>query len=336
MSRTEELEQQVQHLTRVIEDMKTRVNRLEAADEAAPDSEPPRKTRRNFLKLGAATALGAVGAVAARAIPAAAADGAAVTTGNSVTGEHPTIISGDAVTAVPVLDIRDSTFSAAALTSAGGFAGAFQAKGGASGFIEGVDGWAQGPQAYGVYGLTDSGTGVVGESNTGVGLHARRSGRIRQDPLAAAPTYLPADFEQVRDPNGNLWISQAGGVWRQVTIMNLFPNPRRVWDGFVGPTGPGVYGPVDATTIVASQGGGPSGVPAGAQAAWCAVMSYQAGVMTIFPDLTTEPIISNWSNGVSGPLGLFYMFVPLSPLGKFKFHAFFTGNRFFDVWGYLL
>jgi hypothetical protein len=342
MGRTEDLEQQVKDLTRVIEDMKTRVNRLEAADEAVAESEPPRKTRRNFLKLGAATALGAVGAVAARAIPAAAADGATVTTGNTVTGEHPTIIAGDAGTAVPVLEVRDSTFVSgsgqAALTAAGGFLGAVQGKGGdgSAGSIEGVDGWAQGPLAYGVYGLSDSGTGVVGESNTGLALHARRSGRIRQDPLLAAPAYPPADFEQVRDPNGNLWISQSGGVWRQVTIMNLFPDPRRVWDGFVGPTAPGVYGPVDAKTIVASQGGGASGVPLGAKAAWCAVMSYQAGVMTIFPDGTTEPVISNWTNGSSGALGIFYMFVPLSPAGKFNFHAFFTGNRFFDVWGYLL
>ena len=74
MSRTEELEQQVQHLTRVIEDMKTRVVRLEAADEAVAEGDPPRKTRRNFLKLGAATALGAAGMLAGRAIPAAAAD----------------------------------------------------------------------------------------------------------------------------------------------------------------------------------------------------------------------------------------------------------------------
>ena len=83
-------------------------------------------------------------------------------------------------------------------------------------------------------------------------------------------------------------------------------------------------------------GPSPPFLPAGAQAAWCAVMSYEAGVMTIFPDLTPEPVAGNWANGVSGPLGIFYMFVPLSPQGKFKFHAYFTGHRFFDVWGYLL
>jgi len=65
-------------------------------------------------------------------------------------------------------------------------------------------------------------------------------------------------------------------------------------------------------------------------------MSYSAGVMTIFPDLTTEPIISNWTSTVNGPLSIFYMYVPLSPAGKFKFHAFFTGRKFFDAWGYVM
>jgi hypothetical protein len=30
------------------------------------------------------------------------------------------------------------------------------------------------------------------------------------------------------------------------------------------------------------------------------------------------------------------MFVPLSAAGKFKFHAYFTGVRVFDIWGYLM
>jgi len=118
--------------------------------------------------------------------------------------------------------------------------------------------------------------------------------------------------------------------------LHLFPNPRRVWDGFAQPTAAGVYGPVDATTIVPSQGGGSSGVPVGAQAAWCAVMSYEYGVMTIFPDGAIEPVISNWSCGVNGALSIFYMFVPLSTAAKFKFHTFYAGHKFFDVWGYLM
>ena len=341
MSEKAELEEQIRRLNRRIEEMSARMSALEGRA-SAPDGAGRRQDRRSFLKLGAAAALGAVGVAATKVLPAAAANGATVATGATVTGENPTIIQGDAATAVPVFAAEAPGFSASNLAGAGTFAGALQGLGTTTGLVEGVDGWAQGPQAYAVYGLTDSGTGVVGESNTGIGLHARRSGRIRQDPLTAAgvPGYSPNDFEQVRDANGALWISGPGATWKQVTTtdmgMHLFPNPRRVWDGFVQPTAPGVYGPVDATTIVASQGGGPSGVPVGAQAAWCAVMSYELGVMTIFPDGTTEPIISNWSCGVTGPLSIFYMFVPLSAAAKFKFHTFYTGHKFFDVWGYLM
>ncbi len=338
MGRIEELEQQVQKLTHVIDEMKGQIVRLEDAKGVPADAAAPPQSRRNFLRLGAAAVIGAAGLVAGKVIPAAAADGAAVVTGATVTGEHPTIIQGDAVTAVPVLAAEAQGFNPANLAAAGTFAGPLQGLGTTTGVVEGVDGWAQGSQAFGVYGLTDSGTGVVGEASTGIGLHARGSGRIRQDPQSVAPTFTPNDFEQVRDPNGNLWISQPGGVWRQVAIMHLFPNGRRVWDGFVQPQAPGVYGPVDATTQISTSGGtgGPSGVPVGAQAAWCAVMSYEIEVMTIFPDLIVEPVASNWANGVTGPLGIFYMFVPLSPQGKFKFHAFHTAHRFFDVWGYLL
>jgi hypothetical protein len=118
--------------------------------------------------------------------------------------------------------------------------------------------------------------------------------------------------------------------------MTLFPNPRRVWDGFAQPTGPGLYGPIDATLKAATAGGGPSGVPAGAQAAFCAVQSYNAGVLTIYPDGTADTGQANWAATNDGPLNMSYMMVPLSAAGKFRFHAYFTGPKFFDVWGYLV
>lgn len=339
MDGTRELEQQVSDLTRTIQEMKARIARLEGREQRDSAADRAPRSRRNFLKLGAAAAIGAAGVVAGKVIPASATTGGNFVLGQANLAENPTTIQGDGLTPpVQVLAAEAAGFSASAQAGAGTFAAPLQGLGGPTGIIEGVDGWAQGSQAFGVYGLTDAGTGVVGESSTGIGLHARGSGRIRQDPQAQAPTYTPNDFEMVRDPNGNMWISQKGGAWRQVAIMHTFPNPRRVWDGFVQPTGPGVYGPVDATTTISTSGGdgSPSGVPVGAQAAWCAVMSYQVGIMTIFPDGTAEPVISNWSNSGGSGLGMFYMFVPLSPAGKFKFHAFFTGNKFFDVWGYLL
>lgn len=341
MDRTEELEDQVRKLNTTVEEMKARMSQLETAE---PDSQNGHKqsSRRGFLRLGAGAALGAIGVAAAKVIPVAAADGAAVVTGATVTGEHPTVIHGDAATAVPVFAASDPTFVAGNLTTAGGFLGALQGLGsGAAGnpIVEGVDGWAQGTKAFAVYGLTDAGTGVVGESATGIGLYARRTGRIRQDGLAGAgtPNYAPNDFEMVRDSTGALWISITGGAWRQVattdTGMHVFGDPRRVWDGFAQPQAAGTYGPVDATVKAA---GGASGVPVGAQAAFCAVQSFAPGVMSIFPDLVTDPQIANWSGVGSGVLNLLYMFVPLSPAGRFKFHAYSAGPKFFDVWGYLV
>jgi hypothetical protein len=340
MNRTEELEDQVRQLTSTVDEMKARMTRLEA--EPQDKNGTKRSSRRGFLRLGAAAALGSVGWVAAKAIPASAATGGPVLLGTANNADLPTTVAGTGTNPQIVAAI-DPTFTQSALTTAGGFFGALQGLGSANAgnvAVEGVDGWAQGTKAFGVYGLTDAGTGVTGESSTGIGLYARASGRIRQDGLTAAgmPTWAPNDFEFVRDTNGVPYVSVAGGVWKQVATglgMNIFPNPRRVYNGFAQPTAPGTYGPVDATTQVYPTVA-PSGVPAGAQAAFCAVQSYSAGVLSIYPDLTSNPQIANWSGTANGPLNLLYMFVPLSPAGKFLFTAYFTGIRVFDVWGYLM
>jgi hypothetical protein len=343
MNRSQELEDQVRRLSSSVEEMKAQLARLQGG-KARTEEKAPRSSRRGFLRLGGAALLGSLGLAATKVLPASAANGGTFTLGQANLAESPTTIKGDGGTPpAQVLAAEDATFSSSALTTAGGFNGTLQGLGAASGAVEGVDGWAQGSSAIGVYGLTDSGYGVVGESSTGVSVWARRSGRIRQDGLVASgtPVYAPSDFEFVRDSHGVPYVSVAGGVWKQVMTtdqgLHLFPDPRRVYDGFVQSQAPGLYGPVDATHVAASLGGALSGVPLGAQAAWCAVMSYSAGVMTIYPDGAVEPVIGSWANGVSGPLGIFYMFVPLSSSnGSFRFHAFFTGVRFFDVWGYLM
>jgi hypothetical protein len=123
-------------------------------------------------------------------------------------------------------------------------------------------------------------------------------------------------------------------AWMLSPGLTLFPNPRRVVDGFVTPFTSGVtYGPFDATL---KSGGGASGVPAGATAAFCAVQSYSVGVLTIFPDLTTDPNIANFTAVVDGTLNLTYMMVPLSPAGKFKIDSHITGRVFVDVWGFVV
>ncbi len=75
-------------------------------------------------------------------------------------------------------------------------------------------------------------------------------------------------------------------------------------------------------------------MPAGATSAFCAVQSYTAGVLTIFPDLTTDPGIANFGATSTGPLNLTYMMVPLSAAGKFKIHSYITGRVYVDAWGY--
>jgi hypothetical protein len=347
MNRTEELEDQVRRLTSTVDEMKARMIKLETAE---PDNQngSKRSSRRGFLRLGAAAALGSLGWAAAKTIPASALTGQPTLLGTANSADQPTTVAGTGTNPQVVAAI-DPTFSPANLTAAGGFTGTLQGLGYANAGatnppVEGVDGWAQGTRAFGVYGLTDSGTGVVGESATGIGLYARRTGRIRQDGLTSAgkPTWAPNDFEFVRDLNGVPYVSVAGGVWKQLVTtdmgFHIFPNPRRVYDGWVQPQAPGTYGPVDATQQVSTSGftGGISGVPAGAQAAWCAVMSYSAGVMTIYPDGTSDTLIGNWASTNSGVLNMLYMMVPLSAAGKFNFHSYFTGLKFFDVWGYLV
>ena len=80
----------------------------------------------------------------------------------------------------------------------------------------------------------------------------------------------------------------------------------------------------------------PTGVPVGAKAAFCAVQSYSAGVMTLYPDGASDPGIANWSGTANGPLNLLYMFVPLGADGKFRMHTYFTGRKFIDVWGFYM
>jgi len=351
MEEKEELEDQVQRLTRTVDEMRARMAALETGEPKHANGAAP-SSRRGFLRLGAAAALGAIGMAATKVLPAAAANGGPTLLGTANLAESPTTIQGDVVgptgPPVQVFAAEDSTFSSAALSAAGGFAGTLQGLGNGNiavpptnPIVEGVDGWAQGTRAFGVYGLTDKGTGVVGESATGIGLYARRTGRIRQDgliPAGTTPLYAPNDFEMVRDGNGVLWISTAGGVWKRVLTndfgIQLFPNPRRIYNGYVQPTAPGTYGPVDAT--LQSDGTTPSGVPVGATAAFCAVQSYNAGVMTLYPDGAADPGLANWSGTANGPLNLLYVFVPLSAAAKFKIHTYFTGQKFIDVWGYLI
>jgi hypothetical protein len=122
-------------------------------------------------------------------------------------------------------------------------------------------------------------------------------------------------------------------TWMLNPGVTLFPDPRRVVDGFLTPFNSGTtYGPFDAT--IKSGGVVPSGVPAGATAAFCAVQSYTEGALTVFPDGAADPGFANYTATASGPLNLTYMMVPLSAAGKFKIHSYISGRCFVDVWGF--
>ncbi len=222
MDRTQELEEQVRRLSRTVEEMRARMARLEGGV-AAPAEE--KRSRRSFLGMGAAAAAGALGVAASRVIPVAAANGDPMTVGNTMTGTSPTILSGSD------FEAKDSGFVQgdldAALPNLETFTGPHQALGGdgSGADAEGLDAFAHGALAFGVWGLTDSGVGVTGEANTGIGLYARGTGRIRQDPQGFAGDPTPAVpngpdlMEQVRDANGVLWIHNSLGIWRRVNSL---------------------------------------------------------------------------------------------------------------------
>ena len=344
MSDKRELEAQVARLTALVEEMTRRVARLEGT------ANSPRldgvRSRRDLLKLGGVAALGAVGAAALRAAPVVANTGDNVVAGQANNADATTSLSGSGVTPpINVLAVKDANFDQAALTTSlgadGQFGGALQGLGGGSGAAapdlrDGVDAWATGDTAFAVYGLTDSGVGVTGESSTGIGLYARASGRILQDPQpAGTPVYTPNEMEQVRDADGTLWLSNSQGTWRRAATFEVFPNPRRVYGtGVLLPIGAVVQN-IDATKQLNLA---PTGVPAGAVAAWCAVQSIEPAVLSIYPAGSPDPHVGAWGQmGTAGiSVQISYMMVPLNSSGRFSFTNLKTKARiYFDVWGYL-
>ena len=354
MADKNELEDQVTRLTALVGEMSARIAKMEGKpDQAAPDA--PR-SRRDLLKMGGAAALGAVGAAALRVMPAAATTGNAILAGSANTADASTTLAGTGTAlgaSAEVLGVQAVDFDSAGLATAlgtdGQFGGALQGLGGFSDFgavkpalRDGVDGWASGATSFGVYGLSDKGVGVTGESPTGASFYAAGSGRIQQNHHAlgvnGVPDYIPISnpLEQVRDAAGTLWLSNSSGTWRRASTFEVFPSPRRVYGkGLYLPKGAKVLN-IDATTAINLT---PSGVPVGAAAAWCAVASYEPAVLSIYPANIADPHFGAFGQmGTAGiSLQIVYMLVPLSPAGKFSFTNVKSVARvYFDVWGYLI
>lgn len=272
MDRTQELEEELQRLTQSVAEMRAQMARLEGRGSSA-DAELKRSDRRGFLKLGAGAALGALGWAAATAVPASAADGGTLVLGSANQAELPTALAADSGNPVPVLSVAAQGTNWVNGTT-GNFTGPLQGLGTTTPSADGVEGWASGTTAAGVYGLTDSGYGVIGESGTGADFYARGSGRIMQNHrVAGIPNYVPGpEFEQVRDANGVLWIHDSTGVWRRVNttrvdtadgLGNAFKPFRRL------DTRSGAIKAAGTLTLVsiAGQGTGASAIPADAIAA---------------------------------------------------------------------
>ena len=110
-----------------------------------------------------------------------------------------------------------------------------KAKVGGKIYSEGVNGWGTGSRGIGVTGESDSGFGLAGGSG-GIDIAALGNGRVLQLSLpggpapatnwlyaspAGPPTYSPNDFEMVRDGNGVVWLSGAGGTWRRANSLRV-------------------------------------------------------------------------------------------------------------------
>ncbi len=275
MDRTQELEEEVRRLSRTVDEMRGRMARLEVAA-PADENGTVRRSRRGFLRMGAAAAAGALGWVAVKAVPAAAATGQYMVLGSGNSAANPTTLQGTAAIS-PTLAVEDVNFSPTLLSGVLGatdtFSAALQGLGGQTGSVEGIDAWAGGQGAnsasvYAIYGLTDGGTGVTGESITGIGLYSRGTGRIRQDPQGTpgAPSYGPNPMEQVRDSDGVLWIHNASGTWRRVNTLRTDKSdgsgapfkPVRIADtrnGTGGVTGPVANGQVKTFNVITLSGG---------------------------------------------------------------------------------
>jgi hypothetical protein len=270
MDRTQELEERVRNLSQTIEEMRSRMARLEGRDPALAVEK--HSDRRGFLRLGAGAVLGALGWAAVRAVPASAATGGSMVLGNPNSADAATTLITTGA------DPQVLGVEAAGTTWVEGTTGTFTAplqglgtgQGASTTLVDGVDGWAGGTKGAGVYGLSDTGYGVIGESNQGIGLYARTSGRIRQDGLLAAglPGYIPNPFEQVRDLNGVLWISDVTGAWRRVNTVRVDAAdgsgvpfaPFRVFDTRLAG---GARKGAGTTTVIpiANQGAGASNIP---------------------------------------------------------------------------
>jgi hypothetical protein len=191
---------ELRELKALIADQQERLNALEAQQEApAGDSKERRSTRRQLLKLAGATLMGAAGTAALKAVPASATSGDTMLVGTvrtqNLSGQTGISLTG---TAAPGNVIHVDTFGSSAT-----YQNAIQGWGQTGG--DGIVGYGGKTSGSGVYGynysgsnqaigtfggtfsfyggyggLTGAGTGVVGYSAGGDGIHAHTVAQSRR------------------------------------------------------------------------------------------------------------------------------------------------------------
>ncbi len=171
--------------------------------------------------------------------------------------------------------------------------------------------------------------------------YSTQSAAFQSVALSFPPTKIPVDsflipYFGFNSVAGTQVLISARAGYINEPGLTTFPNPRRCLGNGTSTLAEAFILNIDATQKIS--GGGPTGVPAGAKAAFCAVQAYQPGAMTLYPAGTADTGVANWSvNGTSGTLQMLYMLVPLDSTGKFNIHNRFTNKQIYvDVWGFLM
>ncbi len=258
-----EIAAQRAHMAAQTEEISYLRGKLDTADEPGAPTSVPADTRderagvtsrRSLLRLGGASA--AAGVVVAAGslyghVPVAHAaggsgDGSTIVQGtaNVNTSQTGTVLNPVAASSPVTLLTADNSASGSTdpLNAAG--VTAIGPKD-----TNGVIGIGNGPKGTGVWGQSDAGWAVVGQSSTGIDLAAGQSGRLLQVTQGNAGAPTSGSFfagEQVRDFNGELWLCVASGTpgsWVQAShaqlgfaggALNFLPVPIRVIDSRTG------------------------------------------------------------------------------------------------------
>lgn len=229
------LEAHIEEMRGVIEDQQRQIQELrgETDSHEEGDQVAPRMTSRRGLIKWAGAAAAATAATAAVSVatqqPAHAADGSTFILGSTTnTASSDTafsVVTGAAPATLLTVDASGSTNNTTAVTG-------LYAVGALDG--TGTEGFASGGGGWGVYGVSDTGLGVVGMG--GIDIAAGGSGHMWYLPQSSAGAPTTGTYNQgevMVDLNGHMWIcvaSGAPGTWYPLSSQVFLHTPYRIFD----------------------------------------------------------------------------------------------------------